>query len=77
MRARRGIGHRRLARPALAAALAALVAGCASLPAPLPQDLANYDEDLDPVVAEMTASMDSPPIEPVEPRIRTRRMPSA
>ena len=57
-------------RTALAACAAALAAACAALPATSPSDITLYDEDVAPLIIEMTPPLDSPPIEPVEPPLQ-------
>jgi hypothetical protein len=62
-----GAGAPARGRTALVACAAALVAACAALPATSPSDITLYDEDVAPLIIEMTPPLDSPPIEPVEP----------
>ncbi|HET9337689.1 MAG TPA: hypothetical protein VFQ55_01695, partial [Casimicrobiaceae bacterium] len=45
----------------------ALAAGCAALPGTSPADITLYDDDVAPLIIEMTPPMDSPPLEPIEP----------
>jgi len=46
--------------------VAALVAGCASMPDTSPSDITLYDDDVAPLIIAMTPQ-DPPPIEPIEP----------
>jgi hypothetical protein len=51
----------------VAVGVAALVAGCASLPDTSPSDITLYDDDVAPLIIAMTPMQDAPPLEPIEP----------
>jgi hypothetical protein len=70
LRAQPRFGTARRARSAMLACVATLAAGCASLPATSPSDITLYDDDVAPLIIEMTPLTEAPPIEPVEPPIQ-------
>jgi hypothetical protein len=47
--------------------MAAIAAGCASVPDTSPSDITLYDDDVAPLIIAMTPTQDSPPLEPIEP----------
>jgi hypothetical protein len=68
VRAARPDGGGRVTKAGLAAVgVAALVAGCASMPDTSPSDITLYDDDVAPLIIAMTPMQDAPPLEPIEP----------